>query len=161
MKDYQSLQMQQHHIMQQETESGSPHDQPDHSIEEQELVSLTLGTNPTQRPKKEEAAPDEASIKGEDAHAGKLVKQGLILGFEKTDNDQIETPKNQSPRKSLDEGKDEEIKEPWPPSEVVKTQRNGEEVAVHEQPPLKKARVSVRARCDAPTVSTYIIYLVT
>lgn len=154
MKDYQSLQMQLHHIMQQETESGSKDQY--HSFEEQELVSLTLGTNPTKRPKK-----DEASTKGEDDYAGKLVKHSLTLGFEKTDEDQIETPKNESPRNSLEEGKDEEIEEPWPSNKVVKTLRYGEEeVVVHEQPPLKKARVSVRARCDASTVSLYI-HLVT
>ncbi|KAL9255613.1 WRKY transcription factor 72A-like protein [Drosera capensis] len=57
-----------------------------------------------------------------------------------------------STENSLDEPKDEAAGETWPPSKMLKNVRSADDEVI-QQPPVKKARVSVRARCDTPTMN--------
>ncbi|KAL9257565.1 WRKY transcription factor 72A-like protein [Drosera capensis] len=57
-----------------------------------------------------------------------------------------------STENSLEEPKDEAAGETWPPSKMLKNVRSGDDDVI-QQPPVKKARVSVRARCDTPTMN--------
>lgn len=150
-KDYQSLQLRFFDIFKQETpnnftESSTPsHDE----TEEPELVSLCLGRSPTEFKKEEKASnPIKISTKDEE------WKASLSLGWD-SNKFQLssEIVSNPSPETSLEETKQAEAGETWPPSKTLKTMRNGDD-EVSQQTHVKRARVSVRARCDTPTVST-------
>ncbi|XP_058112872.1 WRKY transcription factor 72A-like [Magnolia sinica] len=151
VKDYQSLQMQFYDILQQEqakksTETTSS----DQEIEESELVSLSLGTNSSGHKKEEKMSN---SSKGKE---DEQMKEGLTLGldckFEEPNSGPVEHPSNPSPENSFEEPKEEDVGEVWPPSKILKTLRSGEDEA-SQQAHVKKARVSVRARCEAPTMN--------
>ncbi|KAK1281850.1 putative WRKY transcription factor 72 [Acorus calamus] len=148
VKDYQSLKMQFFDIAQQEqpkksTESASNED----LIDEHDLqVSLSLGTTSTGH-KREEKSNVSNKINGE-----MQSREGLTLGLDCKFEGPKEGPTNMSPENSFEEPKEEEIGEPWPPSRVLKAMRSGED-DVSPQAHVKKTRVSVRARCDAPTMN--------
>ncbi|XP_068649381.1 WRKY transcription factor 72A-like [Aristolochia californica] len=151
VKDYQSLQMQFYDTVKQEqakksTESASN----DRDIEEPELVSLSLGTTASGS-KKEDKGGNSSKTK-EDEQLKEALTLGLDCKFEKSNTGPADAPSNRSPENSLEEAKDEEKGEPWPPSKILKTLRN-EDDEVSQQAQAKKARVSVRARCDAPTMN--------
>ncbi|XP_075646548.1 putative WRKY transcription factor 72 isoform X2 [Castanea sativa] len=149
-KDYQSLQLRFFDIFKQETpnnftESSTPsHDE----TEEPELVSLCLGRSPTESKKEEKASnPIKISTKDEE------WKASLSLGWD-SNKFQLSTEivSNPSPETSLEETKQAEAGETWPPSKTLKTMRNGDD-EVSQQTHVKRARVSVRARCDTPTLN--------
>ncbi|XP_077233402.1 WRKY transcription factor 72A-like [Tasmannia lanceolata] len=151
VKDYQSLQMQFYDIVQQEqakkcTENAST----DEEIEEPELVSLSLGTSSSGHKKEEKM---NSCSKGKE---DEQMKEGLTLGldckFEESNSGQIDPPLNPSPENSSEEVKEDEVGEPWPPSKILKTLRSGDD-EVSQQTHVKKARVSVRARCETPTMN--------
>ncbi|KAF8390247.1 hypothetical protein HHK36_024772 [Tetracentron sinense] len=151
MKDYQSLHMHFFDIVQQEEAKKSTEAAPIHQeIEEPELVSLSLGRNPSE-PKKEEKISN-SSIAEEDEQ----LKEGLALGldckFEMSNPGATEPLSNPSPENSFEESKEEEAGQTWPSSKILKMMRSGDD-DVSQQTPLKKARVSVRARCDTPTMN--------
>lgn len=103
--------------------------------EESELVSLSLGIS--------------SSI-GEDMD--KRVALGLDINLDP--KDQAEGANEHSIESSFGEGgKEEEPSEMWPPSKVLKTIKIGNKSEASQQHDQKKARVSIRARCDAQTVS--------
>lgn len=58
-----------------------------------------------------------------------------------------------------DNSRDEVVGETWSPKTSLKTMRSTVNNEVPEQYPAKKARVSVRVRCEAPTVSSTICAL--
>ncbi|KAF3437775.1 hypothetical protein FNV43_RR20531 [Rhamnella rubrinervis] len=159
MKEYQTLQMQFHGIAQQETKksttttnhaSNNDHQETD----EAELVSLTLGSFSSNLKKDIEKNKTCSDVKEPTDH-DQQVKEGLSLGldwkFEASKTNATELPlSNPSPLSSSEEPK-EEAGETCPPSKSLKTTRSSDD-EVSQQNPVKKARVSVRARCDTPTM---------
>ncbi|KAL5975459.1 WRKY transcription factor [Asimina triloba] len=160
-KDYQSLQMQFYDILQQEqtkksSETRSAADNPE--VEESELVSLSLGTTTTSsgHKKLEEKMNNYSSSCKSKEDEDDEMKEGLALGldckFERSNTGPVDPPSNPSPENSFENLKEDDIGEAWPPSKILKTMKNGED-EVSQQTHIKKARVSVRARCDAPTMN--------
>ncbi|CAK9137094.1 unnamed protein product [Ilex paraguariensis] len=154
MKDYQSLKMHFHDNAQLQDPKKPADTVPvDQEDEEQELVSLSLGRFSSE-PRKDEKKIHETSKIKED---GKHGHGGLELGLDcRFDPSPSELPKNLSTKSKSSESKEEEPTETWPPSKSLKTVR-GEDDDVTFQSPLKKARVSVRALCDTPTVSIWFL----
>lgn len=156
-EEYQTLQMQFFDIQQRASKSkdvaiASAINNYNHQNEESELVSLSLGSF-SSRPKKDEKNKNPSQGKENESD-----RESLSLGLDC----KYEAPKssattevrlsNPSPASSLEEVPKEEAGETWPPKKVLKTMRSIED-EVAQQNPAKKARVSVRARCDTPTVS--------
>ncbi|RWW63952.1 hypothetical protein BHE74_00028853 [Ensete ventricosum] len=125
----------------------------DSDAEESELVSLSLGTRES-RLRREEKAKNTSS----DRCRRDELEEGLSLGLEC----KMEAPASRQLGKplpdldadhdSFEEPKNEGSGEPWPLSRRTQISRNEDE-GVSPQHTLKRARVSVRARCDAPTMS--------
>ncbi|XP_020097915.1 probable WRKY transcription factor 72 isoform X2 [Ananas comosus] len=155
VKDYQSLHVQFLDIFQQDQAKKLPNDTStnlDDHIEDQELVSLSLGTSSSGQ-KKEDKLISVSKNKEYDEPNGGGLTLGLECKFEGSSGDKHEVPMtNVSSDNSFEEAKEVEAGEPWPPSKIFKNIRSGED-EVLQQPQVKKARVSVRARCDAPTMS--------
>ncbi|XP_065016759.1 WRKY transcription factor 72A-like isoform X1 [Musa acuminata AAA Group] len=146
VKDYQYLQKQYFDILQQEQSKKALETAEPDGVEEPELVLLSLGTSSTGQ-KKEEINTCKDS--GKD---GEGLTLGLDCKFEGTRKSPNEHDSTISPDNSSDDPKEEEPGEPWPPSKILKNPRNGDDEG-SQQPQVKKARVSVRARCDAPTMN--------
>ncbi|XP_059644477.1 WRKY transcription factor 72A-like [Cornus florida] len=156
MKDYKNLQMQFYGIVQQEAKSSTNTANSTHQeTEERKLVSLTLGRTSSDADEKDEKYRINPSKgKGVD----QKYKEGLALRlmdskFEVSKMGSI-VPSliNPSPENSLEEVK-EEAKDIWPPQKILKTMRSAVDDDVSQQNPVKRARVSVRARCDTPTMN--------
>ncbi|CAL9059929.1 unnamed protein product [Musa banksii] len=148
IKEYQHLQKQYFDIVQQEQskrplETTNPSD-----VEEpDELVSLSLGTSSTGQKKE-----DVISTKKEREEDGKGLTLGLGCRFEGTrKRSPNEHESNLCSNSSSEEAKEEEPGEPRPPTEILMSLGTGDD-EVPQQLPVKKARVTVRARCDAPTM---------
>ncbi|RRT71228.1 hypothetical protein B296_00027843 [Ensete ventricosum] len=125
----------------------------DSDAEESELVSLSLGTRES-RLRREEKAKNTSS----DRCRRDELEEGLSLGLEcKTEAPASRQlgkplPDLDADHDSFEEPKNEGSGEPWPLGRRTQISRNEDE-GVSPQHTLKRARVSVRARCDAPTVS--------
>lgn len=156
-KDYQSLQMQFYDILQQEEAKSNTDTTSNHQAkEEPELVSLSLGMTSTDQAKKHENKNSNFSNGGrgrqdQDEELNGQLSLRLDCRFEPSSNE--DSRNIASSNNSLEELKEEEPTEIWPPSKILKTARSTGDDEVLQQNPLKKARVSVRARCDTPTVS--------
>lgn len=148
-KDYKSLQLRFFNILKQESsrksESSAPNSH-DFEDEEPELVSLCLGRNPKEAKKEEKITARDFNKAKEDG--GDHLKASLTLGLDSKSQLSGEL----SPENSSEEPKEEEAGEIWPPSKIQKTMKSGDDEAA-QQNHVKRARVCVRARCDAPTVS--------
>lgn len=148
MKDYRALQMQFHDMVQSEPNKSTSTVTNHQETEEPELVSLSLGRSSSDG-KKDDACknPGKEKVDIDD-------KEGLALGldckFGSPKTLQTQTSPNPSLETSSEEVK-EEAGETWSPQKSVKNARNGED-EVSQQNPAKRARVSVRVRCDTPTV---------
>jgi hypothetical protein len=158
--DYRSLQTHFYDVLQQGRAKKLP-DSPATDIEEPEFVSLRLGTS-TSKCKKEDKSTTSSEVKGSTEDFLK-IKGGLSLGLSDCRVDANNSEKVQpdvmtlSPEGSFEDARDDtaETTEQWPPSKMLKNLRSvGAEAEddIAPQPQVKKARVSVRARCDAPTV---------
>ncbi|XP_010256569.1 PREDICTED: probable WRKY transcription factor 72 isoform X2 [Nelumbo nucifera] len=150
VKDYQSLQMQFYGIVEQEEAKKSGDTAPvDQEIEEPELVSLSLGRTASE-PKKDEKNSNSSKSKEDDDQEG--LSLGLDCKFEVSKPASTEKASNPSQENSFEEPKEEDAGETWPPSKILKAMRSGDD-EVSQQTHVKKARVSVRARCDTPTMN--------
>ncbi|CAL5362165.1 unnamed protein product [Camellia sinensis] len=147
IKEYQTLQMQFYDIARQESKE-STNTAREETEDPDQLVSLSLGrTSRDSKKDIEKPRKGKEDIQQDD-------KEGLALGlhcdFDMSKTRPIETPVKPSPENSL-EMKEEEAGEGWAPNKVLKTTRS-EDDEVSQQNPAKKARVSVRVRCDTPTM---------
>ncbi|KAK9104990.1 hypothetical protein Scep_021834 [Stephania cephalantha] len=179
MKEYQSLQTHFFDIVQQEQSNKKSID--GHEVvalnqnthqeslvedDHQQLISLSLGRSSSslsnhlnnQTKTKDEKMINSTSIS---SNNNKSVmedefKEGLALGLvckvEASKTVSINSA-NPSPENSFEENKEEDVREQWPPSKMLKIMKSGEEEAVSQQTAMKRARVSVRARCDTPTMN--------
>lgn len=124
--------------------------------EVEETISLRLGTSSSGQRKEDKMK----IVTGKDGERfGGCLTLGLNMKFEGSDDSLKEPVLNLSSDNSSEELKEEDTgAEPWPPSKAAKSARTGDD-EVSQQPLVKKARVSVRARCDGPTVCTpnYVI----
>ncbi|OEL22305.1 putative WRKY transcription factor 72 [Dichanthelium oligosanthes] len=164
VEDYRSLQLHFHDVLQQgqankklaDPATGAPT-----SIEEPEFVSLSLGTSTSMRKKEEKSSVSE----GKGREHSMNIKGGLSLGLSDckvgaTNNARIQSDVlTLSPEGTSEESKDDATEtagQQWPPSKTLKNLRSVGAEAEDDIGPLpqaKKARVSVRARCDAPTMN--------
>ncbi|KAG8069640.1 hypothetical protein GUJ93_ZPchr0006g43444 [Zizania palustris] len=129
-------------------------------IEEPEFISLRLGTSTSKRNKEDQSTIGE--VKGTEDFL-KIKEGGLSLGLSGCrvgDNNSEKVRPDvmtMSPEGSFEDAKDDtaETTEQWPPSKMLKNLSVGAEAEddIAPQPQVKKARVSVRARCDAPTMN--------
>ncbi|GLT35386.1 hypothetical protein SLA2020_098440 [Shorea laevis] len=156
-KDYKSLQLRFLDVRQKgaskrsSTDSLPSHDQNDESPES-ELVSLSLG--------RRSSTPTEPKRDGRTSNSGsrntkeddRQLKASLTLGLDPKFQLSTEVVSNPSPKNSAAEGKEEDAEQAWPPSKIPKNTKNGDE-EVAQASHVKRVRVSVRARCDAPTMN--------
>jgi len=166
VEDYRSLQLHFHDVLQQgqakkladpATAAPLPTD-----VEEPEFVSLSLGTSTNTRKKEENSSVSEGKGR-EDSMNTK--EGGLSLGLSDckvgaTNNAKIQPDVlTLSPEGSSEDAKDDAMEaadQQWPPSKTLKNLRGVGAEAEDDIGPLqqaKKTRVSVRARCDAPTMN--------
>ncbi|KAE8669592.1 putative Auxin response factor 2 [Hibiscus syriacus] len=132
-ENYKSLQSSFNEILQQgatkKSTSSLVSSSPD-NVPEPELVSLSLGRSSSM-----ESIKDDPEL-----------KPSLTLRLDS--NSRLSTPGNSSE----DQQKEDGAAETWPPSKIQKrTTRNGD--GEDQQNHVKRARVSVRTRCDAPTMN--------
>lgn len=154
-KDYQSLQMHFFDVLQQEEAKSTDTISNHPAKEEPDLVSLSLGMTSTDDLAKKHDKKNSMNLSNggqEDEKLNGQLSLRLDCSFEPSSN---EDRKNNiaSSNNSFEELKEQEPTEIWPPSKILKTARSSGDDEVLQQNPLKKARVSVRARCDTPTVS--------
>ncbi|KAH9773774.1 WRKY domain-containing protein [Citrus sinensis] len=160
-KDYQSLQSHFLDILQQEEAQKSKdkisthHDQENEEVDE--LVSLSLGRTSAQPKKDEKKICNNLS----DGHE-KNDKEGLALGldcsrFEFSSNSRESENRPSPANTTCEQLKEQEPTEIWSPSKInLKSKRSDDQdEEVFQKAQLKKARVSVRARCDTPTVQRW------
>ncbi|MCD7455434.1 WRKY transcription factor 72A [Datura stramonium] len=151
MKDYRNLQTQFHEVVQRDAEKSNTNiircDEAD------QLVSLSLGRTSSDT-KKEELSKILMSKKENTKEEDNLTL-GLDCKFQSSANTPTtkSSPSNLSPESSLGEVKDEKGAETWPPHKVLKKNIRNEEDDVVQQNPTKRAKVSVRVRCDTPTMN--------
>lgn len=157
VKEYQSLQMHFHDILQLEEakklkESSTPALNHIHQEnEEPELVSLTLGKTISS----DRSRTDEKNISNNMIGNGKDDEEfngRLALGLGcKFEHDGLSS--NILKNNSSSDNSFEELNKEDGQSKLQKTIKNGDHDEVSQHSPLKRARVSVRAHCNAPTVS--------
>ncbi|XP_076954042.1 WRKY transcription factor 72A-like [Bidens hawaiensis] len=152
MKEYQTLQKKFQDILHQQQEASTTFTKVDHNQpqinDESELVSLSLGrtssTDPTKKHKRC-STPLTKNAKG--------LGLGLECGnFEMPSTTQAESSVNPGQDNSLEEVKDESG-ETWTPQKPQSPKRIGDDPEVSQQNPAKKTRVSVRVRCETPTMN--------
>lgn len=119
---------------------------------EELVVSLTLGRSLSGKTRTEDARNiDLNDAEREDEMSKEELR--LRLGCTYPEQGSGEPAKKQPSHESIKELKEDEIAEIWPPSKILKTMKSADDEP--SQPTqVKRARVSVRVRCDAPTVST-------
>ena len=150
MKDYKTLEMQFLSIVRQESKE-SPENAGAPQIEEPEFVSLSLG-RATNEIKRDEKNKNNTSKGKENEEVIGSLSLGLDCKFELSKISPSEASVLNSSLENSLGGQKEDAGDAWPPGKLSKTMRTGDEESSQQNPP-KRARVSVRARCDTPTVS--------
>lgn len=165
VEDYRSLQLHFHDVLQQRQgkKLADPTTAMPTNIEEPEFVSLSLGTSTSMRKKE---GKNTSVYEGEGREDFMDTKEGgLSLGLSDckvgaTNNAKIQPDELiLSPQGSSEDAKDDALEaadQQWPPSKTLKNLRSVGAEAEDDIGPMqqaKKARVSVRARCDAPTMN--------
>ncbi|XP_027348156.1 probable WRKY transcription factor 61 [Abrus precatorius] len=119
--------------------------------ESEELISLSLGiSSKGQQHEKKNSKGTERISESEDLNKG--LDLGLDIRFDPSF--QVEATKNPNTESSCDyERNEENIRDMWPPSKVLKTKRIGDKSEASQHSQLKKARVCIRARCDTQTMN--------
>jgi len=170
VEDYRSLQLHFHDVVQkgQAKKLADPSTIMPTGIEEPEFVSLSLGTSTSMHKKEEKNSAAEGkgredfmSIKEEGLSLGlSACKDGAINNIAKIQPDVMTL----SPEVSSEDAKDDTMEaadQQWQPSKTQKINLRNvgtePEDDIGPLPQAKKARVSVRARCDAPTVRRHNI----
>lgn len=161
VKDYQDLRMHFFDVIKKEETNKKSMDTST-TAEADELVSLSLGrtlsTSSTHdhQPRKDHHEIMKKNSKDDDNEVMNEAGLALELGcrsFEPAaavDHEPIKVNSSSENNSSGGDPKEDEVTEIWPPSKMLKTR---DDDVSQQQTHLKKARVSVRARCDAPTVS--------
>ncbi|CAA0826816.1 Probable WRKY transcription factor 72 [Striga hermonthica] len=171
LKDYRTLQMQYQDIIQCEPKKSPnsltinpAHHHHDPMEESGELISLSLGiSSPSDRTKDEQIQKTPRIENNANVHeGGDHDKEGLTLGLD-CKTFQVPPPQklsveNSSPNHSLENSLDNEGKEEggenWSGNNKTKSNvRESGEDELTQQNPAKRARVSVRVRCDTPTMN--------
>ncbi|XP_027916483.1 probable WRKY transcription factor 61 [Vigna unguiculata] len=151
MNEYRTLEMQFQDILKQGTKrklvdkgNGNEED----TVEESDLVSLSLGRVPSNQ-RNDEKIKVYKALKDDEG-----FNQELTLGLEckSKSGSTTEALPNPSPENSSEVPK-EEAGETWPPSKETQKAIRDTEDEVAQQNPMKKPRVCVRARCDTPTMN--------
>jgi len=162
VEDYRSLQLHFHDVLQQgqAKKLAYPATVAPTDVEEPEFVSLSLGTSTSTRKKEETSSVSEGKGREDSMNTN---KGGLSLGLSDckvgaTNNAKIQ-PDVLTPEGSSEDAKDDAMEaadQQWPPSKTLKNLRGvgaeAEDDIIGPLQQAKKTRVSVRARCDAPTV---------
>lgn len=150
-KDYHSLQLQFFDILHKEDsnkgveDSSTSHDED----EKPELVSLCLGRSPREYKK-------EARIKNSKCNKPREkedMEVNLSLGLDSKYMLSMELVPDLSPMNSSEESKEVEAEGTLSTNDPKKVINVHDDIS--DQMPAKRVRVSVRARCDTPTVSIY------
>ncbi|PRQ40836.1 putative transcription factor WRKY family [Rosa chinensis] len=168
VKDYQELQMHFLDVIQKEetnkksmdTSSTADH-QGTVSAEADELVSLSLGrTSSSTSTHDHQLRKDHHEMMkktSRDDYYGVMNEAGLALelgcrSFEPAaaDHETMKVNSSSEINSSAADPKEDEVTKIWPPGKMLKTR---DDDVSQQQTHLKKARVSVRARCDAPTLN--------
>lgn len=140
-KDYHSLQLRFFDIHHEDvSKKGLADSSTCHDHETEELVSLCLGRSPMV-PKKEARIGNSNKLKED-------VGPNLTLGLDSKHLLSMEVVSDLSPTNSSEEPKEVEAEGTNQSAKVINVNDD-----VSDQMPAKRARVSVRARCDTPTVS--------
>ncbi|PAN25833.1 hypothetical protein PAHAL_4G328500 [Panicum hallii] len=164
VEDYRSLQLHFHDVLQQgqAKKLAEPATVAATDVEEPEFVSLSLGTSTSTRKKEENSSVSEGRGREDSMNTR---EGGLSLGLSDckvgaTNNAKIQPEMlTLSPEGSSEDAKDDAMEaadQQWPPSKTLKNLRSVGAEAEDDIGPLqqaKKTRVSVRARCDAPTMN--------
>ncbi|XP_073015828.1 WRKY transcription factor 72A-like [Primulina eburnea] len=156
LKDYRTLQNQYKEAIQQDAKKSANADSiaSDDQPEESELVSLSLGRSSSEMMKDgPRKMPINETIHQEHSEGDKGLALGLECKFEVVPiaSSQVEYP---SPENSLEEvTKATGDTTTWSPHKSMKNSRDGGDDELLQQNHAKRARVSVRYRCDFPTMN--------
>ncbi|KAL0295044.1 UNVERIFIED_CONTAM: WRKY transcription factor 72A [Sesamum angustifolium] len=156
LKDYRTLQRQYRDVIQQEAKKAPNIDSTHHDHDTDgpdQLFALSLGisSSSSDRVKDEprKTLMNEDALEGGDKEG--TLTLGLDCKFEAPKKLPTEPSPNPSPENSLEDAK-EEAGETWPPKTMTNV-RDGGDDEISQQNPAKRARVSVRVRCDTPTMN--------
>lgn len=122
--------------------------------EEEPEVSLSLGFQVLNKRKKDDNNNTNSSTSSVVKEDTKLMSEGLSLGFGRKSPPTSDLSDKESGKSTeIDDAKEDGVGDTWRPSKLLKTMKDGVEEDEPSQPNItKRARVSVRARCDTPTV---------
>ncbi|XP_031400142.1 WRKY transcription factor 72B-like isoform X2 [Punica granatum] len=159
-KDYQSLQKHFHDVLQQDEthkKRAIPTPTPvlandqENKQEPDEFVSLTLGRTLSGVNKTEDQRKIDLNEAEKD---NEMLREELKLGLDcrYAEQSPTEPVKNRTSGEGFEELREDDITEIWPPSKILKTMKSTDDES-SQSSQGKKARVSVRARCDTPTMN--------
>ncbi|KAL0307895.1 UNVERIFIED_CONTAM: WRKY transcription factor 72A [Sesamum angustifolium] len=113
-----------------------------------EILGISSSSSDRVKDEPRKTLMNEDALEGGDKEG--TLTLGLDCKFEAPKKLPTEPSPNPSPENSLEDAK-EEAGETWPPKTMTNV-RDGGDDEISQQNPAKRARVSVRVRCDTPTV---------